>query len=167
MSKNMLSPKNKSLNIFCMKYLWFSKHKPNTFQTPSRYPSDIFQEPISHSPDEFPTPSRHPPDAFKTSLDTYRVSQKMRLAICLISRQPSIGFPNPYTNFEYKTISVLFQRAEIFTKQNAVLKQIDSYSYRLIVATKPQKLSRAPATGPRRALIAPKGLLVGLVTQTD
>ena len=34
---------------------------------------------------------------------------------------------DPYANFEYKTISVQFKGAEIFTKQNGVLKQIYSF----------------------------------------
>ena len=56
---------------------------------------------------------------------------------------------------------------EINTKQNAVLKQINSYSYCLIVASKPQQLGQALPTGPRRAQIAPKWLQVGLVNLTD
>ena len=47
---------------------------------------------------------------------------------------------DPYKNIEYKTISVQYQGDEIFTKRNAVLKQINSCSYCLIVASKPQKL---------------------------
>ena len=35
------------------------------------------------------------------------------------------------------------------------------------MASKPQNLHKAPPTGPRRALIAPKWRLVGLVTQTN
>ena len=57
--------------------------------------------------------------------------------------------------------------AKIFTKQNAALKQINSYLYCLIVGLKRQNLHQAPKTGPRRALIAPKSLLVGQVTQSD
>ena len=40
---------------------------------------------------------------------------------------------DPYANFEYKTISVQYSGAEIFTKQNAVLKQIKAYLYCLKV----------------------------------
>ena len=74
---------------------------------------------------------------------------------------------DPYASFEYKTISVRYLGAKIFTKQNAVLKQINSYLCCLTVASKLQNLRQAPKTGPKRALIAPKLLLVGLVTQTD
>ena len=35
------------------------------------------------------------------------------------------------------------------------------------MASKPQNLRKAPPTGPRQALIAPKWRLVGLVTQTN
>ena len=55
----------------------------------------------------------------------------------------------------------------IFTKQNAVLKQINSYACCLMVASKPQNLRKALPTSQRRALIAPKWGLVGLVTQTN
>ena len=74
-----------------------------------------------------------------------------------------------YANFEYeyKTISVQYQGAEIFTKQNTVLKQIILYSYCLIVASKLQILCQAPPTGLRQALIATEWLLVGVATQTD
>ena len=72
-----------------------------------------------------------------------------------------------YTHFEYRTIFVRLKGAEKFAKQNAVLKQIHSYLYYLILALKPQNLCQAPQTGPRRVLIAPKSLLLGLVTQTD
>ena len=54
-----------------------------------------------------------------------------------------------------------------FSKQNAVLKQIHSYSCCLIVASKLQNLRKPPPTGPRQALKAPKWRLVGLVTQTN
>ena len=74
---------------------------------------------------------------------------------------------DPYGHFEYRTIFVRLKGAEKFTKQNAVLKQINSYLYCLILALKPQNLCQAPQTGPRRALLAPKLLLLGLVTQTD
>ena len=57
--------------------------------------------------------------------------------------------------------------AEIFKKQNRILKLIISYSYCLIGASKQQNLRQAPQTGPKQALIAPKWLLVGLVTQTN
>ena len=57
--------------------------------------------------------------------------------------------------------------AEKFAKQNVVLKQINSYLYCLILALKLQNLCQALQTGPRQALIAPKSLLLGLVTQTD
>ena len=50
---------------------------------------------------------------------------------------------------------------------NVVLKQINSYLYCLILALKLQNLCQALQTGPRQALIAPKSLLLGLVTQTD
>ena len=54
--------------------------------------------------------------------------------------------------------------AEILKKQNRILKLIISYSYCLIGASKQQNLHQA---GPKQALIAPKWLLVGLVTQTN
>ena len=57
--------------------------------------------------------------------------------------------------------------AEILKKQNRILKLIISYSYCLIGASKQQNLHQAPQTGPKQALIAPKWLLVGLVTQTN
>ena len=74
---------------------------------------------------------------------------------------------DPYTHFEYRTIFVRLKGAEKFAKQNVVLKQINSYLYCLILALKLQNLCQALQTGPRQALIAPKSLLLGLVTQTD
>ena len=74
---------------------------------------------------------------------------------------------DPYAHFEYKTIFVRLKGAEKCAKQNAVLKQINSYLYCHILALKPQNFRQAPQTGPRWALIAPKLLLLGLVTQTD
>ena len=53
---------------------------------------------------------------------------------------------DPYANFEYKTISVRYSGAEIFTKQNVVLKQIIPYSCCLIMAWKPQNLRQALPT---------------------
>ena len=47
------------------------------------------------------------------------------------------------------------------------LKQINSYLYCLKVTSKPQNLRQALPTRPRWAQIAPKWLLVDLVTQTD
>ena len=49
--------------------------------------------------------------------------------------------------------------------RNVFLKQINSYSCCLILAQKPQNLQPAASTGPRWALIAPRWLLVCLVTQ--
>ena len=94
---------------------------------------------------------------------------------CLISWQPCIRFLNRFFTWKLRSIckfwiqniSVQYYGAEKFKKQNAVMKQINSYSYCLIVASKSQNLRQAPQTGPRRALIAPKLLLLGLVTQTD
>ena len=74
---------------------------------------------------------------------------------------------DPYGHFEYRTIFVRLKGAEKCAKQNAVLKQINSYLYCHILALKPQNFRQAPQTGPRWALIAPKLLLLGLVTQTD
>ena len=38
---------------------------------------------------------------------------------------------DPYENFEYKTISMQIQGAEIFAKQNVVSRQTSSFSYLL------------------------------------
>ena len=73
---------------------------------------------------------------------------------------------DPYAHFEYRTIFVGLKGVEKFVKQNAVLKQTNSYLYCLILALKPQNLCQTPQTGPRRALIAPKLFLIGLVTQS-
>ena len=71
---------------------------------------------------------------------------------------------DPYARVEYSNIFERCLGAEIFKKQNRILKLIISYSYCLIGASKQQNLHQA---GPKQALIAPKWLLVGQVTQTD
>ena len=116
----------------------------------------------------------------QSSYKQYNVStgcpKKMRLLFCLISRQPNIGFSNHFLLLKIEIHSYIFNTKpflcdirgpEIFTKQNAVLKLIESYSCCLIVASKPHHLHQAPPIGPRWALIAPNWLLVGPVTQTD
>ena len=71
---------------------------------------------------------------------------------------------DPYARVEYSNIFEQCLGAEILKKQNRILKLIISYSYCLIGASKQQNLHQA---GPKQALIAPKWLLVGLVTQTN
>ena len=101
--------------------------------------------------------------------------KKMRLRFCLISRQPNIGFSNSFFSWKLRSIPKFWIQNHFYAilggrgiyKTKYVLKLINSYSCCLIVASKPQNLHQAPPTGPRWAQVAPKWLLVGLVTQTD
>ena len=60
-----------------------------------------------------------------------------------------------------------YQGAEICTKQNGVLKQINLYSYCIIVTSQTQNSAPASLTGPRLDVIAPICLLGALVAPTD
>ena len=97
------------------------------------------------------------------------VSKHMHHLVGLISQQSSIKFSNcffpenwdPYTNFKYKTISVRYSVAKIFTKQNDVLKQINLYSYCLIVFKNAKFVPSSdiwPETGPDSSQVAPSGV---------
>ena len=87
-----------------------------------------------------------PPSLINISATMYRIFKQFFLLKTEIHSQ--IFNTNPFL-------------CKIFTERNEVLKQINSYSYCLIVASKQQNLYQALPTGPRRAQAAPKWLLVG------
>ena len=109
------------------------------------------------------TPSR----SFRPRILTYRVSFLLNISATKYRIFKPFFSPenwDPYARVEYSNIFEQCLGAEIFKKQNRILKLIISYSYCLIGASKQQNLHQA---GPKQALIAPKWLLVGLVTQTN